>query len=144
MPTNRRVGRQAAGDTIISKLLECCAGRADIPTGDGWTILREARSAATCRFADTVDLRLAHILCERQRAQSVVMTLTAATSTALRRYVSISGRSVAASAPAGMRSPAALVQQQTRGFAVVNLSDESAVEKFRNINSKSVLYFTAR
>jgi len=42
-----------------------------------------------------------------------------------------------------MRSPAALVQQQTRSFAVVNLSDESAVEKFRNINSKSVLYFTA-
>ena len=80
----------------------------------------------------------------RDQTPTVVMTLTAATSTALRRYASISGRSVAASAPAGMRSPAALVQQQTRGFAVVNLSDESAVEKFRNINSKSVLYFTAR
>ena len=109
-------------------------GRTDGWTGDGWTIRERIR---------LVDLRL-HILCKRQRAQSVVMTLTAATSTALRRYVSISGRSVAASAPAGMRSPAALVQQQTRGFAVVNLSDESAVEKFRNINSKSVLYFTAR
>ena len=30
-----------------------------------------------------------------------------------------------------------------RYFSVINLSDESAVEKFRTINHKSVLYFTA-
>lgn len=54
------------------------------------------------------------------------MTLTAATSSALRRYAATT-----------------LVKTQTRGFAVVNLSDGSAVDKFRTINSKSVLYFTA-
>jgi hypothetical protein len=31
-----------------------------------------------------------------------------------------------------------------RFMSVINLSDEKAVEKFRMVNSKSVLYFTAQ
>lgn len=40
--------------------------------------------------------------------------------------------------PAAMAASAA-----RRNMAVVTLSDESVVEKFRMINSKSILYFTA-
>lgn len=36
------------------------------------------------------------------------------------------------------------LQQQLRFFSVINLSDESAVQKFHHVNHKSVLYFTAQ
>lgn len=56
-------------------------------------------------------------------------------------------RRLAAASPSSVLSRqtslASGITIQRRGFAVVNLSDESAVEKFRQVNSKSVLYFTA-
>ncbi len=37
----------------------------------------------------------------------------------------------------------AAAQQQSRWMSVITLSDADAVDKFRTINSKSVMYFTA-
>jgi hypothetical protein len=45
---------------------------------------------------------------------------------------------------ASVRAASAAVHRAvTRQMSVITLSDEEAIEKFRAINSKSVLYFTA-
>ena len=41
------------------------------------------------------------------------------------------------------RHAAAASIRWIRWMSVINLSDESAVEKFRQLNAKSILYFTA-
>jgi hypothetical protein len=55
----------------------------------------------------------------------------------------VAARRLAGSSNAVSRSATAAQNVSCRFMSVVNLSDDEAVKKFRAINTKSVLYFTA-
>jgi hypothetical protein len=57
--------------------------------------------------------------------------------------MSIAARRLAGSTSAVSHSANAARNVSRRFMSVINLSDDEAVTKFRKINTKSVLYFTA-
>jgi hypothetical protein len=69
--------------------------------------------------------------------------ITKNTSEHLTTMMFVAARRLAGSANAVSRSANAARNVSCRFMSVVNLSDDEAVKKFRAINTKSVLYFTA-
>jgi hypothetical protein len=65
------------------------------------------------------------------------------TSEHLTTMMSIAARRLAGSTSAVSHSANAARNVSRRFMSVINLSDDEAVKKFRAINNKSVLYFTA-
>ena len=61
----------------------------------------------------------------------------------LTTMISIAARHFAGSISSVSHSAIATRNVSRRFMSVINLSDDEAVKKFRSINNKSVLYFTA-